>query len=69
MFFINLNNRIYGENHHNNSSILLKDVVICALMSDKGFGPKLYGIFPQGRLEEFLKVRKFISHMYYFSFN
>lgn len=52
--------RIYGENHHNNSSILLKDVVICALMSDKGFGPKLYGIFPQGRLEEFLKSTQLI---------
>jgi choline/ethanolamine kinase len=54
--------RIYGENHHNNSSIILKDVVVSAIMSDKGFGPKLYGIFTQGRLEEYIQSKQLNSY-------
>ena len=48
--------RIYGENHHNNSSIVLKDVVLSAIMSDKDMGPKLYGVLPIGRIEEYIPV-------------
>ena len=51
-------NRLYGENHKKNSSIVLKDVVVNAIMSNYSIGPKLYGIFPAGRLEELIPVRK-----------
>lgn len=53
---MNFNLRIYGENHHNNSSIVLKDVVVSAIMSDNGLGPKLYGILPYGRIEQYIPV-------------
>ncbi|RNA14177.1 choline kinase alpha isoform X2 [Brachionus plicatilis] len=48
--------RLYGENHHKHSSILLKDIIVSAIMSDHHLGPKLYGIFPNGRLEEFINA-------------
>jgi hypothetical protein len=37
---------------------VLKDVVVNAIMSNYSIGPKLYGIFPAGRLEELIPVRK-----------
>jgi choline/ethanolamine kinase len=46
--------RLYGENNNKNSSVLLKDVVVSAMMSDNQLGPKLYGIFPSGRLEQLI---------------
>jgi hypothetical protein len=49
-------NRLYGENHQKNSNILLKDIVVSAIMSDNMLGPKLYGLFQYGRLEEFINV-------------
>jgi choline/ethanolamine kinase len=48
--------RLYGENNNKNSSVLLKDVVVSAMMSDNQLGPKLYGIFPSGRLEQFINA-------------
>ncbi|CAF0715411.1 unnamed protein product [Brachionus calyciflorus] len=48
--------RLYGENHHKHSSILLKDIIVSAIMSDHNLGPKLYGVFPNGRLEEFINT-------------
>ena len=52
----NIKKRLYGENHNSNSSIALKDVVVAAIMSDFKLGPKLYGFFPLGRLEQFVEV-------------
>lgn len=58
--------RLYGENHHKNSSVILKDVVVNAIMSDYSLGPKLYGIFPAGRLEQLIPVEiKFQNKLYY----
>lgn len=48
---------------------MLKDVVVSAIMSDHKLGPKLYGIFPAGRIEEFIEVRfcvKATDCWYYF---
>lgn len=46
--------RLYGENHQINSAAILKDIIVSTILSDFKIGPKLYGIFPQGRLEELI---------------
>lgn len=48
--------RLYGENHNSNSLISLKDVMVSAMLSDFKLGPKLYGFFPLGRLEQFVEA-------------
>lgn len=48
--------RLYGEHHSKNQASLLKDVAISVIMSDHRLGPKLYGLFSTGRLEEFIAV-------------
>jgi choline/ethanolamine kinase len=35
------------------------DSVIFMMLSERNLGPKLYGIFPGGRLEEYIPVREF----------
>jgi choline/ethanolamine kinase len=47
---------LYGENHNSNSTVALKDVVVSAILSDFKLGPKLYGFFPLGRIEQFIEV-------------
>lgn len=46
--------RLYGVNHETNSSALLKDIIVSTILSDFSIGPKLYGIFPAGRLEQLI---------------
>ncbi len=53
MFFF----RFYGEILRENSDSLVIDTVIFALLAEKGFGPKLYGVFQGGRLEQYINVR------------
>lgn len=48
--------RIYGEAHRKHRTTLLIDSVVCTLLSERRLGPKVYGIFPEGRLEEFVEV-------------
>lgn len=36
---------------------VLTDSVIYALLAEKGMGPKLYGVFTTGRIEEYVPVR------------
>lgn len=38
--------------------LLLTESVIVTLLSERNLGPKLYGVFPGGRLEEFYPVGK-----------
>ncbi|KAG9511048.1 Choline/ethanolamine kinase [Fragariocoptes setiger] len=45
--------RLYGQSH----SDVLTELVIFTLLSERNLGPKLYGIFPEGRLEEYLSAR------------
>ena len=35
---------------------MIKDIVVTTILSDFNIGPKLYGIFASGRLEELLEV-------------
>jgi choline/ethanolamine kinase len=35
---------------------LITESVIFALLSERKLGPKLYGVFPGGRIEQFLPV-------------
>ncbi|KAF1761199.1 hypothetical protein GCK72_009453 [Caenorhabditis remanei] len=43
--------------HCQPSSQVFNDTVIFSVMSERGLGPKLYGFFPGGRLEEYLPSR------------
>ena len=49
--------RIYGQIIHEHPVTVLTDSVIFALLSEKGMGPKLYGVFTTGRVEEYVPVR------------
>ena len=55
--------RMYGQLHSNEKSAdpgselsTITDSVIFMLLSERKLGPKLYGIFPGGRLEEYIPV-------------
>lgn len=48
--------RIYGESHQKHRGTLLVDSVVCTLLSERKLGPHVYGILPEGRLEEFVEV-------------
>lgn len=47
--------RVYGEIAQR-SDYMLRNSVIFALFSEKKKGPKLYGMYPEGRIEEFIPV-------------
>jgi len=49
--------RIYGQIIHEHPETVLTDSVIFALLAEKGMGPKLYGVFTTGRVEEYVPVR------------
>ena len=49
--------RFYGQIHSEGAlEAILTESVIFTLLSERKLGPKLYGIFPGGRLEEFIPV-------------
>ncbi|XP_061166717.1 choline/ethanolamine kinase-like [Saccostrea echinata] len=48
--------RIYGEIAQRND-YMLRNSVIFALFSEKKKGPKLYGMYPEGRIEEYIPSR------------
>nr|CAD7425107.1 unnamed protein product [Timema monikensis] len=53
--------RLYGQNHGEQAmESLVTESVVFTLLSEQGLGPKLHGVFPRGRLEEFIPV-SFIS--------
>ena len=47
--------RVYGDIA---SKFVVENSVIFALMSEKGLGPKLYGMNQQARVEEYIPVRR-----------
>ena len=47
--------RMYGQLLDKNDT-KITDSVITMLLSERNLGPKLYGIFPGGRLEEYIPV-------------
>lgn len=48
--------RVYGEVLRSSTASIVFDSISFALLSEKGIGPKLYGIFPGGRIEEYFEV-------------
>ncbi|VVC27930.1 Hypothetical protein CINCED_3A019465 [Cinara cedri] len=50
--------RLYGQTHGENAiENIITESVIFTLLSERGLGPKLHGIFPGGRLEEYIPAR------------
>jgi len=53
--------RMYGQihstNEHDSSVTKITESVIFMMLSERNLGPKLYGIFPEGRLEEYISAR------------
>uniref|UniRef100_A0A673JM47 ethanolamine kinase n=1 Tax=Sinocyclocheilus rhinocerous TaxID=307959 RepID=A0A673JM47_9TELE len=49
--------RLYGEILQGADAMVLESVMF-AILAERELGPKLYGIFPQGRLEQFVPSRK-----------
>ncbi|KAK9504617.1 hypothetical protein O3M35_010913 [Rhynocoris fuscipes] len=50
--------RLYGQTHGEGAlENLITESVIFTLLSERKLGPKLYGVFPGGRIEEFIPAR------------
>ncbi|CAG9806187.1 unnamed protein product [Chironomus riparius] len=50
--------RIYGQSHGENAlENMLTESVVFALLSERQLGPKLHGIFPGGRIEQYIPAR------------
>ena len=55
--------RVYGTMYTElirTSHAMVSDVAVFSILSERNVGPKLYAIFPEGRLEELLPVSNFI---------
>ena len=51
--------RIYGQTHGEHAlETMLTESVVFTLLSERQLGPKLHGIFPGGRIEQYIPVRK-----------
>ena len=50
--------RVYGKIIRDHPEIVVTDSVIFALLAEKNMGPKLFGVFTGGRVEEYIKVCK-----------
>ena len=48
--------RIYGNWHDEEEQT---DSLITLLLGERNLGPKLLGVFPGGRIEEFIEVKNF----------
>ncbi|XP_076333464.1 choline kinase alpha-like isoform X2 [Tachypleus tridentatus] len=49
--------RMYGQVHDGQAEANITESVIFMLLSERNLGPKLYGIFPEGRLEEYIPAK------------
>ncbi|ELU01520.1 hypothetical protein CAPTEDRAFT_173503 [Capitella teleta] len=52
--------RIYGQIIQENTETVVTDSVVFALLAEKNMGPKLFGVFTGGRVEEYVPSR----HLY-----
>lgn len=51
--------RIYGQTHGESAlESMLTESVVFTLLSERKLGPKLHGIFPGGRIEQYIPVNK-----------
>lgn len=49
--------RIYGQSHGDHAlEAMLTESVVFALLSERRLGPRLHGIFPGGRIEQYIPV-------------
>lgn len=48
--------RIYGQIIQENTETVVTDSVVFALLAEKNMGPKLFGVFTGGRVEEYVPV-------------
>ncbi|XP_068170133.1 choline kinase alpha isoform X2 [Antennarius striatus] len=46
------------ENHFQGAEAMVLESVMFAILAERELGPKLYGIFPQGRLEQYIPSHK-----------
>ncbi|CAG9860949.1 unnamed protein product [Phyllotreta striolata] len=54
--------RIYGQTHGEGAlEALITESVVFTLLSEQGLGPKLLGIFPGGRIEQYINARPLLS--------
>lgn len=54
--------RIYGQTHGENAlEAMITESVVFALLSERNFGPKLHGIFPGGRIEQYIPARALVT--------
>jgi choline/ethanolamine kinase len=53
--------RLYGQVHGTERALegLITESVIFTLLSERHLGPKLHGVFPGGRIEEYIPVSFF----------
>ncbi|KAK6644996.1 hypothetical protein RUM43_001272 [Polyplax serrata] len=49
--------RIYGQDHSDMQMKFITECVIFTLLSENNRGPRLHGVFPGGRLEEYIPAR------------
>ncbi|KAM5248893.1 choline kinase alpha isoform 3-T3 [Ctenodactylus gundi] len=50
--------RLYGAILQMGAEAMVVESVMFAILAERSLGPKLYGIFPQGRLEQFIPSRR-----------
>ncbi|EDW49709.1 choline/ethanolamine kinase isoform X1 [Drosophila sechellia] len=54
--------RIYGQTHGDHAlESMITESVVFALLSERNYGPKLHGIFPGGRIEQYIPARALIT--------
>ncbi|CAO1346148.1 unnamed protein product [Diamesa tonsa] len=54
--------RIYGQTHGESAlETMLTESVVFTLLSERRLGPKLHGIFPGGRIEQYIPARALIT--------
>lgn len=60
--------RIYGQSHQGDQALesMVTESVVFTLLSERKLGPKLHGIFPGGRIEQYIPVRYY--NVIYFTF-
>ncbi|XP_063801136.1 choline kinase alpha isoform X2 [Pseudophryne corroboree] len=52
------NQETQRENFFRGAAAMVMESVMFAILAERSLGPKLYGVFPQGRLEQFIPSRK-----------
>lgn len=54
--------RVYGQMHGERAlESLITESVVFTLLSERGLGPKLHGIFPGGRIEQYINARPLLT--------